>query len=116
MSSYSEILNAIKRQYPFDRWRKYYTDASEHESCAEVQQAFDELIARLIELGPEAPEAQKKQAFQTAIEATNEHEDLIMTIEREDLCELTNTITEACGLNPDDYGSGEGLASEWREW
>jgi hypothetical protein len=39
-----------------------------------------------------------------------------MTIEREDLCELTNTITEACGLNPDDYGSGEGLASEWRDW
>jgi len=116
MSSYAETLNAIKQQYPFDEWREYYKDASEHQSCDEVQKAFDVLIARLIELGPEASEAQKKEAFQTAIEATNEHEDIIMTIEREHLCELTDMITEACGLNPDDYGSGEGLASEWRDW
>jgi hypothetical protein len=40
----------------------------------------------------------------------------IETGEREDLCELTNVISLAAGLNPDDYGSGEGLASEWRDW
>ena len=116
MSSYADTLYATKQTYPFDRWRTFLKDADEHESCEEVQKAFDVLIADLIELGPAASEAQKKKAFQKAIEATNEHEDIIMTGEREDLCELTNTITEACGLNPDDYGDGEGLASEWRDW
>jgi len=116
MSSYAETLNTVKQAYPFPRWRTLFRDAYEHESCDEVQKAFDVLIADLIELGPDAAEAQKKKAFQKAIEATNEQEDIIMTEEREDLCELTNTITEACGLNPDDYCDGEGLASEWRHW
>lgn len=115
-TSYADLLNATRQQYPFDRWRRFYQQPEEKQGCDAVQGIFDTLVAGLIALGPEASEADKKQLFQQAIEATNDHEDIIETGEREDLCELTNTITTACGLHPADYGDGEGLASEWREW
>lgn len=57
--------------------------------------------------------------FRVAIERTNELDaetEMIETGEREDLCELTNRISVAAGLDPEDYGDGEGLASEWRDW
>lgn len=40
-------------------------------------------------------------------------EDLIETGEREELCELTDTIGLACVLNLKNYGDGEGLVAEW---
>ena len=65
-------------------------------------------------------ENKKIEIFKRAILATNklneEIEGLIETGEREDLCELTDKITIACGLDPTTYGDGEGLASEWRAW
>ncbi|MDB5270857.1 MAG: hypothetical protein JWP58_3897 [Hymenobacter sp.] len=120
MSTYAEKLNATKEGYPFAAWRESYNVGLEQytqENCDEVKSIFDELIAELVSLGEQAPKEQKIALFQKAIEATNElEEDIIETGEREDLCELTNNITVACGLNPAEYGDGEGLASEWREW
>jgi len=87
------------------------------ENCAEVKAIFDTLISDLVTLGEDASEADKVALFQKAIEATNEvDEDVIETGEREELCELTDSIAVACGLDPRNYGDGEGLASEWREW
>lgn len=122
-TEYRKGLMAAKEFYPFDRWRDSYNDGMTQytkANCNKAQQVFDDLIASLIEAGPNASEAQKKQLFKTAILKTNvlneQIEGLIETGEREDLCELTDKITIACGLDPKKYGSGEGLASEWREW
>lgn len=116
MDLYADKLNATKQHYPFDGMRRYWQEPEERAECDALQQTFDKLITQLIALGPDAPATKKIKCFKKAIEQTNEHEGVIETGEREDLCALTNEITLACGLNPDDYGDGEGLASEWREW
>ena len=118
MPTYAEQLNATKAGYPFDRWREFYQQDGPDAvaECNAVEQLFDQLIAGLITLGADATEEAKMQLFQTAIEGSNDHADIIETGEREDLCDLTWNITKATGLNPADYGDGEGPASEWREW
>jgi len=120
---YQKKLSATKEFYPFDRWRESYNDGLTQytkENCEKIKKVFDDLINSLAELGKNGSEEQKKELFKIAIIKTNklndEIEDLIETGEREDLCELTNKITIACGLDPNKYGDGEGLASEWREW
>lgn len=113
-----------KKYYPFTKWRDAYSHGLTQytpENCDNAQKIFDDLISGLAKLGENAGEANKISLFKKAIIATNildslNHFNLIETEEREELCELTNQITIACGLNPDDYGNGEGLASEWREW
>lgn len=122
--TYEEKLNQTKSGYPFDKWRAAFEHGLEQyttENCGRARKIFDDLIADLIAKGETAAESEKIESFRIAIEATNElneewDEELIETGEREQLCELTNAITVAAGLNPDDYGEGEGLASEWREW
>lgn len=121
--SYQDKLLAAKQFYPFDRWSESYDDGLTQytkENCNKTQKVFDDLIASLIDLGENAGEEQKKELFRIAILKTNqlndEIEGLIETGEREDLCELTNIITTASGLDPQKYGDGEGLATEWREW
>jgi hypothetical protein len=120
---YQENLKATQNSYPFATWREAYNQGLTQytdENCNKVKKIFDDLISELISAGESASEETKVQLFKKAILETNklsnEHNDLIETGEREDLCELTNKITVACGLNPDKYGDGEGLASEWREW
>ncbi|HEY6162705.1 MAG TPA: hypothetical protein VI112_15860 [Bacteroidia bacterium] len=121
---YENKLNASKKYYPFDRWRQAFSDGLDQytqENCDKTKKIFDDLIAGLIDLGQEASEEKKIALFKKAILETNELDEqcdhgLIETGEREDLCELTNQITIACGLDPKKYGSGEGLASEWRDW
>ncbi|RFP66166.1 hypothetical protein D0N36_05465 [Hymenobacter lapidiphilus] len=116
MNAYSDNLEAFKQRYPFERWRAYWQQPDEQQQCNEIEQAFDQLLAELVALGPDATEAEKVACFQTAIEATNASDGIIETGEREDLCELTNQISVAAGLDPAAYGDGEGLASEWRDW
>ena len=91
------------------------------ENCQEIAKIFDDLIVDLINKGENASESEKVESFRVAIEATNEFNNkldgsFIETGEREALWELTNIITVAAGLNPANYGSGEGLVSEWRNW
>ncbi|HSC38172.1 MAG TPA: hypothetical protein VLD19_09885 [Chitinophagaceae bacterium] len=129
--TYQEKLTATKTAYPFARWRELFfpdpeDDDSEgmeqytQENCDKAQAIFDTLIAKLIAAGPDADKKEKEGFFKDAILALNalneEIDDLIETGEREDLCELIDQVTIAAGLNPADYGDGEGIADEWREW
>lgn len=119
---YKEKLNLTKKSYPFKRWRKSYEyglDQYTQENCDAMKKIFDDLINDLIEKGENASEKEKIESFRIAIEATNELEEktyMVETGEREDLCKLTNVISIAVGLQPQNYGDGEGLASEWRDW
>jgi hypothetical protein len=120
---YQNKLNACKNVYPFKRWRDGFKNGLEQyteTNCNKIEGVFDNLIAALATAGENAAEKDKIEIFKTAILETNklndEIEGLIETGEREDLCELTDIITRACGLDPEKYGAGEGLASEWREW
>lgn len=120
---YQNKLVSAKQFYPFHRWRESYNDGLvqyTQENCDKIKKVFDDLIASLIETGENASEEKKMKLFKVAILKTNDLnekiEGLIETGEREDLCDLTDKITIACGLNPDNYADGEGLASEWREW
>lgn len=120
---YQNKLNACKSTYPFKRWRDSFKNGLEQYTeinCNKIEGVFDNLIAALVTAGENAAEKDKVTIFKTAILETNtlndEIEGLIETGEREDLCELTDIITRGCGLDPEKYGAGEGLASEWREW
>lgn len=118
--NYEEKLNQTKSTYPFARWQRSGMEIYSAENCGAMAKIFDDLIADLIAKGEAASETEKIESFHTAITATNELDEetsgMIETGEREDLCELTNVITAAAGLDPDLYGGGEGLASEWRDW
>ena len=120
MSGYPAQLAAAKAHYPFARWQESGLDQYTPEACAAFVAVFDELIAQLAALGPDAPEDEKLACFQQAIEATNvlneEDLSLIESGERDELCELTNRIALAAGLRPENYGGGEGPASQWRDW
>ena len=120
--TYEDKLQETRSSYPFADWHEAFEHGLEQytrENCDKMQRIFDDLIANLITKGETASQEEKIKSFQVAIEATNELEEetgMVETGEREDLCELTNIITVAVGLNPKDYGNGEGLASEWRDW
>ncbi len=120
MSHYPKRLNETKHSYPFGRWQDSGLEQYTPEACASFVAAFDDLIARLTSIGEDSPESQKIAAFKAAVEALNRlneaDESLIETGEREDLCELCNLIATAAGIDPENYGDGEGPASEWRDW
>lgn len=119
METYQEELQSVKAHYPFTSWRESGLEQYTDEACSAFSRIFDRLIEGLVRLGPEADEPSKLELFQEAIESTNalneEDESLIETGEREDLCELTNRIAVAAGIDPSMYGDGEGPASEWRD-
>lgn len=120
MNDYTEKLNSTKAGYPFQRWQESGLEQYTPEACAAFAAVFDQLIAELGHVGIGAVEAVKLAAFEKAVialNALNEADDsLIETGEREDLCELINTVTVTAGLDPSKYGDGEGPASEWRDW
>ncbi|WP_316832917.1 hypothetical protein [Pedobacter aquatilis] len=121
--NYTKKLENTKTYYPFAKWREAYNDGLKQytqENCDKAQHIFDELISELSAKGQEATKAEKEKLFGKAVLSLNklseEIDDLIETMEREDLCELIDQITIAAGLNPKDYADGEGIADEWREW
>jgi hypothetical protein len=121
--TYDQRLLQTKELYPFTRWRKAYDHGLEQytaENCDRVKQVFDTLIEELIALGETAPEEDKINRFESAIMTLNdlnfEIDGLIETGEREDLCALIDEITVAAGLDPADYGDGQGMSDEWRDW
>jgi hypothetical protein len=119
--NYAERLNQTKSHYPFEEWAQFGLALYTADNCNEIAKIFDDLIADLISKGENAPETEKVESFRIAIEATNRFNEkfngaFIETGEREELWELTNIITIAAGLNPENYGEGEGLSDEWREW
>ena len=122
--AYRDSLNKTKDFYPFDNWRKAYSDGLTQyteSKCNAAKKIFDDLISDLVKLGKAAKESDKISLIKKAIlktNALNEKTDgtLIETGEAEQLVELTNRISIVCGIDPSKYGSGEGPASEWREW
>ena len=126
-SDFKSKLTAIESSYPFiDVW--YEVNFKEHEmdvytleNCKKVRAIFDTLQSELIKLGLSADEKEKLKRFEKATLALNELDEtsgggLIETGEREDLCEIIDRIGMVCGLIPGNYGDGDGIASEWREW
>jgi predicted house-cleaning noncanonical NTP pyrophosphatase (MazG superfamily) len=122
-AQYQSKLLAAKSFYPFALWKERYDRGLTQytqENRDRTKNVFDDLIDQLISAGDQASEAEKIQLFKTAILRLNklneEVTNLIETEEREELWELTNKITTACGLDPQKYGDGEGLSNDWREW
>jgi len=120
MSDYRTKFDEAVSAYPFPRWQQSGLAQYSEEACGAFAAVFDRLIQELVRAGEGASEQTKRDLFHQAVDALNalneQDESLIETAEREDLCELVNRITVACGLDPSQYGVGEGLASEWREW
>jgi hypothetical protein len=129
--SYKERLEATKKYYPFGKWRESFFPPKDEpelggmeqysqENCDKAQAVFNTLIEGLISFGQSADEKDKVELFKTAILSLNklngEVDGLIETGEREDLCELIDQITIAADMNPKNYGDGEGIADQWREW
>lgn len=122
-SPYTDGLVATRQFYPFTTWRGYVSNLPQYtgRNCTHAENIFDQLIATLATLGSDASESAKLAAFREAIVALNQLNEetdymLIETDERELLCELTNKVAIAAGLDPSQYGDGEGPASEWRDW
>ncbi len=120
MPDYSSKLTDTKASYPFKRWEESGLEQYTPEACGAFVGVFDRLINDLVAKGESASEEQKLESFHQAGIALNalneEDESLIETGEREDLCELSNIVAVAAGLDPSKYGGGEGPASEWRDW
>jgi hypothetical protein len=124
MTSWSENLLATKSLYPFAAWHEnLFPDMPQYslQNCTAAQQVVDLLITKLIALGEHASDAQKLACFETAVLALNELNDqtdgaLIETGEREQLCKLIDSVGLTVGLDPQQYGDGDGIASEWRDW
>jgi hypothetical protein len=120
--SYVDRLNRWRNNLPFSEWTtklehglEQYTQAN----CDRAERILHDLVDGLIERGEAAPEAKKVSLFKTAVEALNvldAETGMIETGEREELCELFNLIAADCGIDPSNYGDGEGPASEWRDW
>jgi hypothetical protein len=122
--TYREKLESKKVNYPFGEWRELYDsglDQYTEENCDRATLILDILIDSLTYLGEDAPATTKVELFRVAVESLNtlndeNHGTLIESGERDELCELFDSIAIAAGLNPVEYGGGEGIASEWRNW
>lgn len=121
---YEARLLEVRENYPFDKWQIYADNGLEQytkENCEAAKHIIDSLLSDLVVMGEDALEESKIQKFQIAVETLNLLNDetdglLIETDEREELCELFNIIATKAGINPSNYGDGEGPASEWRDW
>ena len=124
MMDYSEKLAEVKKLYPFDLWRRQFEDGLEQYTEENINLAIaiiDNLLANLVDLGESASLNEKIELFRVSVEAMNELNDeldgcLIETGEREELCALYDDIALAAGIDPAQYGEGDGIASEWRDW
>jgi len=89
-------------------------------NCDKGESIFLNLTAALEGLGINGDEETKILAFKSSVEAMNNLNNLIPgfieTGERETLCDLFDEVAKLAGLDPSKFGSGDGIASEWREW
>ncbi|MGN6713895.1 Imm26 family immunity protein [Anaerocolumna jejuensis] len=121
---YSSRLEEVKNKYPFPRWKKLFEEGFEKYSPSNrhnAQLILDNLIKDLVEIGEHAPEELKAKLLVESVKAFNQLNDrnegiLIETDEREELRDFFNQLTIAVGLNPSDYGDGEGVTGEHRDW
>ncbi|MEY4767824.1 MAG: hypothetical protein RL637_463 [Pseudomonadota bacterium] len=122
--NYPEKLENNKQYYPFDRWQvaaDFESPPCSEQNCQRARTIMDDLIRHLIDLGEQVSSSEKIEYFKVAVEAYNYLNEelkrqLIDDQKREELFILFNQITLSIGLDPQDYGYGEGLASEWCDW
>lgn len=121
--NYSDRLENCKKQYPFKYWLEDYEEGIglySAEVCLKVESVFDNLIKQLNAAGELASDEAKLGCFKQAVLALNEIRratpQLIESMEREEYCDLIDSIGEAAHLEPNKYGHGEGIATEWRIW
>jgi hypothetical protein len=118
-----QSLAEVKKMYPFKEWRAKHKEGFEQftaANCKKATQIADALVAGLMAL-KDGTASQKLDLFRVAVLAYNQLNDetggtLLETEEREELVGLINTISGLVGLDPKDYGGGEGVATEWRDW
>lgn len=82
------------------------------ELLEKLRPAFVTLINRLKDLGPNAAEEDRLEAFAKAFDLINRHEGEIETVERETILEAIYHIGEIVGLSRETQ-----FAEEWRgDW
>ncbi len=116
----------IKQSFPFDNWynvsnKEYGMEQYTKENCQKAESIMTTLINELFKLGLKAKESKKIELFRVATEAYNTlneetNWEIIETGEREELCEIIDKIGLNCGIIPEKYGNGDGIASVWRDW
>lgn len=123
MDSYTKSLEACKELFPFDYWVQDYNDglgSYSPENARIIESVFSGLIQALIALGCSAKQTEKIGQFESAVARLNlinrETPGLIETMEREEFCELFDEIGRAAGIDVKEFGGGEGIATEWRDW
>ena len=122
--SLEDDLASIKKDYPFNLWRKLCNKRMPQYSegnCHEAETILNDLTYGLMLLGLGAAESAKVGLFEVAVKAfnrLNEETDrfLIETVERVELFRLFDRIAAAVGLDTKKYGGGQGISSEWRAW
>jgi len=121
--NYSDRLSRCRNDYPFSYWLEDYEEGIGRYSkdcCEMVESIFEGLIESLINSGESETEVEKVRLFEGAVKRLNNirqtNPELIETMEREEFCELFDTIALASGVDPKNYGGGDGIASEWRGW
>ena len=125
-TEFEQNIKKLKNEFPFDYWhntllKEFGMEQYTLENCKKGEGIMSNLIIDLIKIGLKANESSKLEKFKKATIAYNTLNDdcdgaLIETDEREKLCELIDKIGIICGLIPDKYGDGDGIASEWRDW
>jgi hypothetical protein len=117
-----ELIEEIKNTFLF-----WYESGEEFgmlqytkENCDKAESIVLNLVSELTKLGVECSEQIKLTAFKSSVQAMNNLNravpGFIETGEREALCEIYDEIAKSVKLNPENYGEGDGIASEWREW
>ena len=122
--SFTAKLAVTRQHYPFSIWEDSFQGGLiqyTQENCDKARGICDRLVVGLISLGSNGTESEKLSLFKVAVTAFNElNQELdcsfIETQEREELCDWLNIVCDAAGLNPEEYGDGEGPATEWRDW
>ena len=105
LRAYRGGLDREKASY-FDDWP---IEPEQREACwATLARCLDALIA----LGPDATREQATEVFRRCVEAYNDLDDgFICTIEREELCDILDTIGDLSGMDLE-----EDWIDEWRDW
>lgn len=95
-----ERLAKVRGKRHFKNWDTFVDD----KLIAKAEKSIDKFIDDLILLGDEPDEAKARRAAARCVKRFNrmDEEGWINTIEREDICEVMDSLIEKCGFEPDE--------------
>ncbi len=108
----ADRLDELRQQAQFDGWQGHVPDAG----LAGVRDVFDRLLNELIALADASGPDELEPLFTKCIDELNqldEPEPFLMTIEREELCDVLFEIAAACDVDDEE------VVEEWledRDW